>query len=60
MKDTTVKIMISKKTRRVVSVENNFETEGYRKAKVFVGDRLPKSLRALMLMNPHRFSLKYV
>lgn len=55
-----VTITISKKTRRVVKVENNKETPQYKPAKVQVGDKIPEQLKALFLMNPHRFQIKYI
>ena len=43
--------------RYVLSVENNNETDNYKKAAVTVGDKLDKELVALFLMNPHRFNV---
>ena len=43
--------------RYVLSVENNNETDNYKKAAVAVGDQLAKELVALFLMNPHRFNI---
>ena len=44
----------------IVGIENNNEVPGYKKADIKIGQRLPKSLLALFLMNPHRFNIQRV
>lgn len=52
----TVTIKLNR-MRFVLSVENNIESDNYKKANVSVGDLLDKGSIALMLMNPHRFNV---
>ena len=52
------KVIITVKKNKVLAIENNNETENYRKVGLSVGDVIPTQLKALMLMNPHRFEIK--
>ncbi len=60
-KDKRVRLRLKKVGRRfeVLSVENNYEIEGYSKAKVEVGDKLVESCVILFQMNPHRFYVTF-
>ncbi len=52
------KVIITVKKNKVLAIENNNETSQYRKCGLSVGDVIPTQLKALMLMNPHRFEIK--
>lgn len=52
------KVSITVKKNKVLKIENNNETEDYRKVGLSVGDIIPTKFKALMLMNPHRFEIK--
>jgi hypothetical protein len=54
--NNTVTITINR-SRFILAIENNNETEGYRKADIEVGQQIPKQLLAMFLMNPHRFNI---
>lgn len=52
------KVIITVKKNRVLEIENNNETQYYRKCGLSVGDVIPAKLKALMLMDTHRFEIK--
>jgi|TARA_R100000149_G_C5868295_1_gene132668 hypothetical protein len=52
----TVRIFVSK-SRRVVRLENNQESEGYATVKLSKGEKICPELWAIFLMNPHRFEI---
>jgi len=52
------KVIITVKKNKVLKIENNNETENFRKVGLSVGDIIPIQLKALMLMNPNRFEIK--
>ena len=56
--ETMEKVIITVKKNKVLKIENNNETENFRKVGLSVGDIIPIQLKALMLMNPNRFEIK--
>ena len=56
--NNTIQVELNR-NRFVLSVENNQACEGFAKADINVGEKLPKDFIALMLMNPHRFKISW-
>jgi hypothetical protein len=54
--NSPVRIFVSK-SRRVVRLENNNESEGYASVKLSPGERICPELWAIFVMNPHRFQI---
>lgn len=53
-----MKVKVEINRRNVVTnIENNEECDGFRKAKIEVGDKLKNEFLALLMMNPHRFEI---